>query len=95
MEQQRCSYRGPASGCRALTEPAAVTWGGSQAAPVNGGLGGAGQAGSRVARGGSVSACQLLVLSPRGSSCGEQCLIRPASAPKSRSRLSPPRQEHV
>lgn len=72
-------------------------FGGSQAAPVGGGLGGAGQAGSRVVRACSVRACRLLVLSPRGSSCGDQvqCLVRPASAPKSRSRLSPPRQEHV
>lgn len=70
-----------------------------QAALLGGGLGGAGQPSSRVVRAGSASACQLLVLSPHGSSSGEQVqgqrLARPVSAPKSRSRLSPPRRQHV
>lgn len=63
----------------------------------------AGSVGSNRPRSGgtAVGSCQLLVLSPRASninsSCTDhiQCLVRPASAPRASSRLSPRRQQRL
>lgn len=87
----------PGGGGTAWSTSAAALSGGRRALSAAAGP----QAGNRVGgvygssrRSSSSNTCQLLVLSPRGSSSGEpmQCMLRPASAPRGCSRLSPRRR---
>jgi hypothetical protein len=87
----------PGGGGTAWSTSAAALSGGRRALSAAAGP----QAGNRVGgvyggsrRSSSSNTCQLLVLSPRCSSSGEpmQCMLRPASAPRGCSRLSPRRR---